>query len=63
MRDESFDPRPDPAANPPERAAPGETADRPKSGVFGFGASATAYFVIVVVLAVIFLGVIFILQR
>ena len=64
MSDETLRSRPDPAANPPEPTSVREDpASRPKSGVFGFGATASAYFFAVVVLFVIFIAVIFFLQR
>ena len=63
MRDDTFDPRPNPAANPPEPVASPEGATgRPKSGVFGFGATASAYFIVVAILFFIFVAVIVLLQ-
>ena len=51
--------RPDPTANPPEPTTVREDqASRPKSGVFGFGATASAYFIAVAVLFLIFIAVI-----
>jgi hypothetical protein len=64
MSDETVVPRPNPAANPPEpTSATEDPASRPKSGVFGFGATASAYFIAVAVLFIIFVAVILVLQR
>jgi len=63
MSDETSIRRPSQAANPPEPTTVREDqASRPKSGVFGFGATATAYFIAVAVLFLIFIAVIFVLQ-
>ncbi|MBA3415974.1 MAG: hypothetical protein H0U10_12195 [Chloroflexia bacterium] len=63
MRDDTFDPQPSPAANPPEpTSATDDVAPAPKSGVFGFGATAAVYFVAVVVLALVFIAVIFFIR-
>lgn len=63
MRDDTFDPRPNPAANPPEPVdTPAEASSRPKSGVFGFGATASAYFIVVALLFLVFVALIVSLQ-
>lgn len=63
MPNDTLGPRPDPAANPPEPTMVQENpARRPKSGVFGFGATASTYFIAVAVLFIIFLVVILLVR-